>query len=187
MTAPEDETPPEFATPERLFIDRLATPIGEALVVTDETGCLRAFDWSDHDARLRQLMRRYYGPIPIGEGPAPAPLRRALESYFAGDVHALEGLVWRSGGTPFQVGVWRALCEIPVGRTVSYGELARRIGRPKAVRAVGLANGANPIGLVAPCHRVIGSDGSLTGYGGGLNRKRWLLEHEGAIHSSMAL
>ena len=76
--------------------------------------------------------------------------------------------------------IWRALCDIPVGQTISYGELARRIGNPKAVRAVGLANGANPIGLVAPCHRVIGANGTLTGYGGGMHRKKWLLEHEGA-------
>ena len=84
-------------------------------------------------------------------------------------------------GTPFQRAVWRALREIPCGETRSYGEIARRIGRPKAVRAVGLANGANPIGIVVPCHRVIGSNGTLTGYGGGIERKRWLLAHEGKV------
>ena len=166
--------------PKRLLIDRLDTPIGTALIVTDELGVLRAFDWSDHDERLRRLMRRYYGSVPIADGPAPGKVREALSAYFAGDIRALEGLQWSSSGTAFQLSVWRALCDIPVGQTISYAELARRIGRPKAVRAVGLANGANPIGLIAPCHRVIGANGTLTGYGGGLHRKRWLLRHEGA-------
>ena len=83
-------------------------------------------------------------------------------------------------GTPFQRAVWAALRRIPAGETLSYGQLAAQIGKPKAVRAVGLANGSNPVGVVVPCHRVIGADGSLTGYGGGLPRKLWLLEHEGA-------
>ena len=166
--------------PERLYLDRLSTPVGEALIVTDEAGFLRAFDWEGEDGRLRRLMRRYYGSTPLVDGPAPAHVRKALTDYFSGAVDALRGLSWRSAGTPFQLSVWRALCDIPVGQTISYGELAKRIGNPGAVRAVGLANGANPIGLVAPCHRVIGADGSLTGYGGGLHRKRWLLTHEGA-------
>jgi methylated-DNA-[protein]-cysteine S-methyltransferase len=166
--------------PELLFLDRLPTPVGEALVITDGDGFLRAFDWSDHDGRLRPLMRQYYGPVPIVAGPAPTSVRQALTDYFAGRLDALRAIAWRSAGTPFQLTVWRALCEIPVGGTISYGELARRIGRPKAVRSVGAANGANPVGLIAPCHRVIGADGSLTGYGGGLDRKRWLLTHEGA-------
>jgi methylated-DNA-[protein]-cysteine S-methyltransferase len=163
--------------PERFVIDRIETPIGVALVVADAHGALRFFDWSDHEDRLRRLTRRYYGDrVRLEAGAA----REALGAYFAGRIHALEGLAWESAGTPFQLSVWRALCDIPVGETISYGELARRIGSPRAVRAVGLANGANPIGLIAPCHRVIGADGSLTGYGGGLHRKRWLLRHEGA-------
>jgi len=166
--------------PERLFLDRLPTPIGEALLITDDDGILRAFDWSDHEDRLRRLMRRYYGEVPLMAGSAPPATRRAVEAYFAGRRDALSALVWRTVGTDFQRRVWRALSEIPAGTTVSYGELARRIGSPAAVRAVGLANGANPVGVVVPCHRVIGADGSLTGYGGGLERKRWLLEHEGA-------
>ena len=167
--------------PERLFLDRLATPIGEALLVTDEDGVLRAFDWSDHEDRLRRLMRRYYGDVPLMPGSAPPATRRAVQAYFAGQRDALDGLAWRTAGTDFQRRVWRALAEIPVGVTVSYRDLAARIGKPTAVRAVGLANGANPIGVVVPCHRVIGADGSLTGYGGGLDRKRWLLNHEGAV------
>ena len=162
--------------PERLFLDRLPTPIGEALLITDGDGALRAFDWSDHEDRLR----RHYGAVPMADGPAPVSTIRALEAYFAGQIDALAPIAWRIAGTPFQNSVWRALADIPAGVTVSYGELASRIGKPTAVRAVGLANGANPIGVVIPCHRVIGADGSLTGYGGGLDRKRWLLIHEGA-------
>jgi methylated-DNA-[protein]-cysteine S-methyltransferase len=101
---------------------------------------------------------------------------------------AIDGLkVAFSTGTEFQLCVWRALREVPCGQTWSYGQLARKIGRPSAVRAVGLANGANPVGLVVPCHRVIGSDGSLTGYGGGLHRKRWLLAHERAASPQLSL
>jgi methylated-DNA-[protein]-cysteine S-methyltransferase len=102
-----------------------------------------------------------------------------MRRYFKGDIAVLSGLPVAASGTPFQNDVWRALRKIKDGTTVSYGELARRIGKPKAVRAVGLANGQNPISIVVPCHRVIGSDGSLTGYGGGLPRKQWLLSHEG--------
>jgi methylated-DNA-[protein]-cysteine S-methyltransferase len=166
--------------PEGLSIGRLPTPIGEALLVWDANGALRAFDWSDHEPRLRRLLARHYGPAAPTEAPVPAHLKTALDAYFAGDAHAIDGLACETAGTPFQRKVWAALREIPAGETRSYAELAARIGHPTAVRAVGLANGANPIGLVVPCHRVIGADGSLTGYGGGLPRKQWLLEHEGA-------
>lgn len=166
--------------PERLLLDRLPTPVGEAMIVTDEDGVLRGFDWHGDTERLRRLMKRYYPQTPMVDGKAPAATRKALADYFAGDIDALKDLPWRAAGTAFQMSVWRALCDIPVGQTISYGELARRIGKPKAVRAVGLANGANPIGLIAPCHRVIGANGTLTGYGGGLPRKKWLLTHEGA-------
>jgi methylated-DNA-[protein]-cysteine S-methyltransferase len=166
--------------PERLAVDRIDTPIGVALVVTDEDGYLRAFDWSDYEARHLQLVGRYNGAVPVEEGAAPAKTREALAAYFDGELDALETIPWRTCGTSFQLSCWQALCDIPVGRTASYGEQAVRIGKPKAVRAVGLANGANPIGLIVPCHRVIGANGTLTGYGGGLPRKRWLLRHEGA-------
>jgi len=166
--------------PERLAIDRLETPIGVALLATDEEGYLRAFDWSDYEARQLKLVQRYNGDVPTQPGAAPAQMREALTAYFDGELHALETIAWRTCGTAFQLSCWRALWDIPVGQTASYGEQAARIGKPKAVRAVGLANGANPIGLVVPCHRVIGANGALTGYGGGLQRKRWLLRHEGA-------
>jgi methylated-DNA-[protein]-cysteine S-methyltransferase len=168
--------------PQSLSLDRLETPLGQALLVVDEAGFLRAFDWSDHDARLRRLLQRYYGArIPITERPAPAAITAAIVAYFDGDLAAIEAIPTRASGTAFQLKAWRALREIPAGQTRSYGQQAAQMGAPKAVRAVGLANGANPIGLVVPCHRVIGANGSLTGYGGGLERKLWLLRHEGAM------
>jgi methylated-DNA-[protein]-cysteine S-methyltransferase len=172
--------PPERLMPERLMIDRLNTPIGVALLATDEAGFLRAFDWSDFESRQLTLIARYNGHPPTAAGAAPAAVRRALADYFDGDLRAIDRVERRTCGTAFQLACWRALCDIPAGTTATYGQQAARIGRPKAVRAVGLANGANPIGLVVPCHRVIGADGTLTGYGGGLRRKRWLLRHEGA-------
>ena len=166
--------------PERLHVDRVATPIGEACLVTDENGALRAFDWTDCEPAMRRRLRLHYGSLAPQPGAAPEAMRRAVEAYFDGEVGALSGIAWQTAGTPFQRAVWAALTGIMPGTTASYGALAARLGCPKAVRAVGLANGANPISVVVPCHRVIGSDGSLTGYGGGLDRKRWLLEHEGA-------
>ena len=168
------------AQPETLILERLATPIGEALVVTDEAGTLRAFNWTDYEPRMQAWIGRHYPKARLSEGRSPEPVRQALLAYFGGEARALDGLAWRASGTAFQLSVWEALCAIPAGETLSYAGLATRIGRPSAVRAVGLANGANPISLVVPCHRVIGADGSLTGYGGGLPRKRWLLAHEGA-------
>jgi methylated-DNA-[protein]-cysteine S-methyltransferase len=110
-----------------------------------------------------------------------AAARAQLDAYFAGEITSFD-LPLSPRGTPFQQRVWAALRDIPFGETTSYGELARRIGDPKAVRAVGAANGRNPLPLVVPCHRVIGADGSLVGFGGGMDRKRWLLQHEGAVY-----
>lgn len=168
------------APPEDLRLDRMKTPIGEALLVTDADGHLRMLDWSDFEARLQTLLRRQYGAIGLVPGRAPADMRRALDDYFSGDLARLQSIGWRTGGTPFQRRVWQALCAIPAGTTMSYGALAAKLGMPRAMRAVGLANGSNPVSIVVPCHRVIGTDGTLTGYGGGLPRKRWLLTHEGA-------
>ena len=167
--------------PERLRLDRLATPIGEALIVTDAAGCLRAFDWADRYAGMARLLRLHYGSVEPEAGAAPDALKRRLLRYFEGDVTGLDGIEWRTGGTQFQRSVWTGLATIPPGKTMSYGGLAAKLGCPKAVRAVGLANGSNPISVVVPCHRVIGANGSLTGYGGGIERKRWLLRHEGAV------
>jgi methylated-DNA-[protein]-cysteine S-methyltransferase len=150
------------------------------MVISDEMGRLRAVDWIDYDDRLRRLLARHYGKdnVTLIRASRSSGLVSAIAAYFDGDLHAIDSLPTATEGTSFQKRVWQALCEISAGRTVSYSELARHIGKPAAVRAVGLANGANPIGIVVPCHRVIGGDGSLTGYGGGLERKRWLLNHE---------
>lgn len=172
MSAPDSL--PDFV------IEQIDTPIGLTFLVTDRSGTLHAVDWDDHVERLhRQLERRYGADLSLSEADTSSAARRALEAYFAGDLTALDGISTEGAGTDFQRDVWRALRDIPVGQTISYGELARRIDRPKAVRAVGLANGANPIPIVVPCHRVIGANASLTGFGGGLDRKRWLLAHEG--------
>jgi methylated-DNA-[protein]-cysteine S-methyltransferase len=168
-------------SPHRLILARLDTPIGEALLVSDDRGRLRALDWQDHEARLRRFLRLHYGRAASVEGGrAPRTIAHALEAYFAGEFARLNAIECGTAGTPFQRAVWAALREIPAGRTMSYGALAACLGRADAVRAVGHANGANPISIVVPCHRVIGADGGLTGYGGGLARKRWLLDHEGA-------
>jgi|HubBroStandDraft_6_1064221.scaffolds.fasta_scaffold677067_2 methylated-DNA-[protein]-cysteine S-methyltransferase len=171
---------PTAKPPEGLAFDRLPTPIGEAVVMWDAAGALRVFDWSDHEPRMRRQLVRHYGPVTPTSDRAPRVLRDALTAYFDGEVERIDAIACATAGTPFQKAVWAALRTIPPGSTWSYGGLAARIGHPTAVRAVGLANGSNPIGLVVPCHRVIGADGSLTGYGGGLERKRWLLAHEGA-------
>ena len=166
----------------RLLTDQFETPIGEMMIAADHDGNLRAAEWTDHTERIRNLLQRQYGKNSFVLEPVhnPGGLTDAMKSYFAGELASIDALPTQTAGTPFQREVWRSLREIPCGTTISYGQLAERIGRPSAVRAVGLANGANPIGVVVPCHRVIGSGGSLTGYGGGIERKRWLLEHEGA-------
>jgi methylated-DNA-[protein]-cysteine S-methyltransferase len=166
-----------------LKVDRLATPVGELVIVADAAGRLRAIDWTDHEARMRRLLDRYYGRGRYILSPArdPGGLTKAMRSYFKGDIAVIDTLPVETTGTPFQSSVWKALRKIRRGTTISYAELALRIGNPRAVRAAGLANGQNPIGIVVPCHRVIGSNGTLTGYGGGLPRKKWLLEHEGAL------
>lgn len=163
-----------------LLVDRIDTPIGEMLVVADHDGNLRAADWTDHEARMRRLLRLHYGEGGFKLEPSrnPNDRSRAIRGYFAGELTAIDTLPVRTAGTSFQREVWRALRNIPSGTTISYAELARKIGRPTAIRAVGLANGSNPVGIVVPCHRVIGSNGSLTGYGGGMERKSWLLKHE---------
>jgi methylated-DNA-[protein]-cysteine S-methyltransferase len=149
-------------------------------IVWDEDERLRAVDFTTHEARLRDLLRRHYGvnATTSEADRVPEPFRDAFSHYFAGRLNAFRGLTLATNGTPFQKKVWSALLQIPPGATMTYGGLASTIGQPTASRAVGLANGANPIGVVVPCHRVIGANGSLTGYGGGLARKSWLLDHE---------
>ena len=163
----------------RLQLDRFVSPLGEILLACDSEGRLRALDFSDFEHRMRQLLRLHYGAFELIGHLAPDAITTPLRAYFAGEQAALAEIPVETGGTPFQRSVWAALRRIPLGATTTYGAIAAAIGRPRAVRAVGLANGANPVSIVVPCHRVIGTDGTLTGFGGGLHRKRWLLEHEG--------
>jgi methylated-DNA-[protein]-cysteine S-methyltransferase len=164
----------------QLIVDRINTPIGEMMIVADHNGNVRAVDWADYEPRMLRMLRLHYGTngFTLEPGNNPHGFTDSINRYFAGDFAALDTLPVETAGTPFQRAVWRALRDIPCGTTVTYAELAQQIGNPTAVRAVGLANGSNPIGVVVPCHRVIGANGSLTGYGGGIDRKRWLLDHE---------
>jgi methylated-DNA-[protein]-cysteine S-methyltransferase len=161
------------------------------LLIHDPEGRMRALDFLDFESRMRRLLRLQYGVDGrdfILEGrTAPPAIACALRDYFAGDLEATDAIPVATNGTAFQRDVWAALRTIRAGTTLSYAALARQLGRPKSVRAVGLANGANPVAIVVPCHRVIGADGNLTGYGGGIDRKRWLLAHEGIVLGKAAV
>jgi methylated-DNA-[protein]-cysteine S-methyltransferase len=135
--------------------------------------------WFGHEDDARRLISRWYPKEPFTSTRDPGGAVAALRSYFSGDLAALDALKIELHGTTFQQRVWEHLRCVRAGTTASYRDVARAIGAPSAVRAVGAANGANPIPIIVPCHRIIGSNGSLTGYGGGLDRKRWLLAHEG--------
>jgi methylated-DNA-[protein]-cysteine S-methyltransferase len=169
-----------------LFLDRMSSPIGVLRLVWSDAVdriALRVLHLPDDDDRQRdeslpRHLERHYGRCHLVAAVAPSQIRDPLEAYFAGQVKAIDQIPAEAGGTSFQLQVWAALRQIPAGSTTTYGQLAARIGRPHACRAVGLANGSNPVAIVVPCHRVIGADGTLTGYGGGLARKRWLLDHE---------
>ena len=164
----------------RLALDRLDSPAGPIVVIASEAG-LVVVDFGEPEDRLWRMLERRFGSVQPVPATDPLGATSALRAYLAGRLDAIDGLPVDAGGTPFQRQCWAALRTIPAGTTWSYRRLAAEIGRPSAVRAVGLANGANPVGIVVPCHRVIGANGSLTGYGGGIERKRWLLEHEGAL------
>jgi O-6-methylguanine DNA methyltransferase len=164
--------------PLELRLGRLSSPIGTLLIVTDDEGALRALDFDDYEPRMHRLLRLHAGTHSLNDGPVPTDVVRALTKYFAGDLDAIDMIRVASGGTAFQRDMWLTLRGIPAGTTSTYGVVAAQLGRPRASRAVGAANGANPIAIVVPCHRVIGANGELTGYGGGIERKRWLLDHE---------
>lgn len=171
--------------PEAFILDRIATPLGEVLLVVDAAGAVVALDFEDYEDRMMRLLARHHragagGTVILTAGRAPDEVRAAVVAYFNGDLSALDAVTLRTRGTDFQREVWTALRTIPAGETWTYGRLAAVIGRPKAVRAAGLANGQNPVAIIVPCHRVIGANGTLTGYAGGLERKRWLLAHEAA-------
>ncbi|MGZ5920881.1 MAG: methylated-DNA--[protein]-cysteine S-methyltransferase [Rhizomicrobium sp.] len=164
----------------QLFLERRPSPVGEVIIGTDDKGVLRVLDFADYEARMGRLLQRQYGAngFSLADAGEPSQAASVLGAYFEGDLKAIERLKTANGGTQFQRKVWAALRSIPARATITYGALAARLGLPRAARAVGLANGANPIAIVVPCHRVIGANGALTGYGGGIARKRWLLAHE---------
>jgi methylated-DNA-[protein]-cysteine S-methyltransferase len=163
---------------------QMSSPTGE-LVVVARGAKLACLVFANHWSSERAVLERRFGDLSFEEK-FPGRLESSLSAYFEGDLDAIDDLEVDVGGTPFQMRVWTALRTIPAGETISYTELARRAGAPHATRAAGNANGRNPVSIVIPCHRVIHADGSIGGYGGGLPRKRWLLEHE-RKHARVAL
>lgn len=167
-------------------MEEFNSPVGRILLVTaGADGAVRALDYAGYEERLHRLLRRHWGDLVTLKSGASSSseARHRIESYFDGDTTAVDDLRVETAGTEFQNEVWQALRSIPCGVTWTYGQLAERIGRPRAVRAVGLANSQNPVAIIVPCHRVVGANASLTGYAGGLERKAWLLRHEGAAAS----
>lgn len=168
-----------------LCLTKTDSPIGNILLVTD-ADVLVSLDYVDYEHRMMRLLEKRYGSFSLSETPSKEEdiasiedIVHRIQTYLAGDLTAIDAISVDPGGTQFQSQVWHALRSIPPGTTLSYGELAKQLGNPAAVRAVGTTNSLNPISIVLPCHRVIGANGSLTGYAGGLERKRWLLHHEG--------
>lgn len=163
----------------RLETARIDSPIDPLTAFVREDR-LVAIAFSGSEESVRASLEKRLGSFALRRARDPGGVRTALDAYFAGDLGALDGLEVETGGTEFQRRVWCALRRIPAGSTLAYSDLAAAIGSPSAVRAVGAANGRNPVPVVVPCHRVLARDGSLWGFGGGLERKRWLLAHEGA-------
>jgi methylated-DNA-[protein]-cysteine S-methyltransferase len=167
------------AAPIPFIRQTITSPVGGLILIARKDRlCMAEFADCGHrtDKWLHRRMAKEAGELTDGE--IPSPIARAFAAYFDGEVAALEGIDVELSGTVFQNAMWSALRAIPPGRTFSYGIFADRLGRPQAARAVGHANGANPLSIVVPCHRLVGADGALTNYGGGLWRKRWLLDHE---------
>jgi methylated-DNA-[protein]-cysteine S-methyltransferase len=163
-----------------LLIDTIESPIGNIIIVVDE-GEMCALDFAGYEERMMKLLKRRYADVQLKQADNPQGFSDCVKNYLAGDFKSLDAIPVNTGGTLFQQQVWNALREIPTGQTFTYAELAAKIGRPKATRAVGMTNSLNPIAIVLPCHRVVGANASLTGYAGGLDRKHWLLRHEGAL------
>src|SRR5437868_13818761 len=169
--------------PLKLLSDRIDTPLGMmALVVSD--GKLVQLSFDDPSGWAVKDIERRFADFELQPAANPHGFSDRIGAYFAGDVAAIEDIPTEAQGTPFEMRVWAELRRIPSGTTASYGEIAERVGDKNCARAVGLANNRNPIAVVVPCHRVIGADGTLVGYGGGLDRKTWLLRHEGVpVHN----
>lgn len=166
----------------RLTVAEVASPIGAVAVAVDADGRLRGVSFGEG---LRRTMAREYPGVALNEGATPRAVTGPLADYFAGDRAALMRIDWSldgaAAGDGFQARVWKALWAVPAGETLSYGEMAKRAGEPGAAQAAGVALNRNPIPLVLACHRVVGADGAMVGFGGGLERKTWLLRHEGAL------
>jgi methylated-DNA-[protein]-cysteine S-methyltransferase len=164
----------------QILSDRISTPIGDMILLASD-GVMVLLEFADAEGRVEREVKARFGDVELVHTKNPFGFSDVITSYFAGDLHVIDDIPTDGGGTEFQRRVWAGLREIPCGVTISYGELATRLGDKNAMRAVGLANGRNPIAIVVPCHRVIGANGSMTGYGGGMARKEWLLRHEGAL------
>jgi len=163
-----------------LTLSTLPSPLGPLTLITTAAHDVVALDFEDNHSRLASHLRRH--SLTAHPGPPPPQSAEALKAYFEGHLAALAQIPTAPHGTIFQTKVWQALTQIPPGQTRSYAQIAASLSQPTASRAIGLANGQNPISLIIPCHRVIGRDGSLTGYAGGISRKAWLLAHEGATN-----
>jgi methylated-DNA-[protein]-cysteine S-methyltransferase len=166
-----------------ILVHTFESPIGP-LTAAERAARVCLLHFGADEPAIDRMFDRWYPGEMRARQPLPG-ITTVLQRYFDGDLAALDGIEVELHGTPFQKNVWQALRRIPAGTTISYSELARRVGDPAAVRAVGTANGANPVAVIVPCHRVIGSNGSLTGYGGGLDRKQWLLAHEGVMSQAL--
>ncbi len=164
--------------PRVMFLERRGTPLGVS-ILTHDGWQVYNIEFEDRAERREALLRKYIPEAVWRETNELSPFGEALERYFEGELEAIDDLpVATDFGTPFQKKVWTALRKIPAGETLSYGTMASMLGHPGAARAVGHANGQNPISIIVPCHRLVGADGSLVHYGGGIERKRWLLAHE---------
>ena len=159
---------------------RFPTPIGEMILVARD-GVLLLLEFEDAMPRIERQMKARFTDFEMRLSTNPFGLADIMRDYFGGNIYAIDNILTDGGGTSFEKQVWSELHKIPTGTTVSYGYIARNLGDINLSRAVGTANGRNPISIVVPCHRVIGADGSITGYGGGIARKEWLLRHEGAL------
>ncbi len=167
----------------KLLLHKVESPLGQILLVSDTEGRVRALDFEDYTPRLHRLLLKHYGDYVLMESDGDSAATEPLRRYFSGELNALTEVPVATNGSAFQQQVWAALRKIPCGTTSAYGELASQLGLNghHMARAVGVANGLNPIAIIVPCHRVIGKGGDLRGFAGGLHRKEWLLTHEGAL------
>ncbi len=166
----------------KLFFDQIIAPFATIHLVTDGQSMI-SLDFQGFEERLDKLIVKRYKDYKLADRDNPQGFSDKIRAYLMGNIAAIDDIPVNTGGTDFQKSCWQLLRKIPAGETWTYGQMARMLGNPKAVRAVGMANSLNPVGIVVPCHRVIGANGKLTGYASGLSVKQWLLEHESAQRS----